>query len=60
MNYSLILTPDMYVSFENGMRNRVSYVSNRYSKLNNKYLKSYDPKQESKRITYLEADILYV
>ena len=50
----------MYVSFENGMRNRVSYVSNRYSKLNNKYLKSYDPKQESKRITYLEADILYV
>ena len=28
---------------------------NRYSKANNKYLKSYDPKQESKHIIYLDA-----
>ena len=26
----------------------ISYISKRYSKANNKYLKSYDPKQESK------------
>ena len=26
------------------------YISNRYNKVNNKYLKSYDPKQESKHI----------
>ena len=33
-------------------------ISNRYSKANNKYLKSYDPKQESKH-TYLDANNLY-
>ena len=34
------------------MRGEVSYISNRYSKASNKYLKSYDPKQESKHIIY--------
>ena len=29
-------------------------------KANNKYLKSYDPKQESKHIIYLGANNLYV
>ena len=29
------------------------------SKANNKYLKSYDPKQESKSITYLDENNLY-
>ena len=40
------------------MKGGVSYISNRYSKANNKYLKSYDPKQESKHI-YLDANNLY-
>ena len=40
------------------MRGGVSYTSKRYSKTNNKYLKSYDPKQESKHIIYLDT-ILY-
>ena len=44
----IIPGPDMYTFFEKDMRGRVSYVFNRYSKANNKYLKSYDPKQESK------------
>ena len=52
-----ITDPDMYIFFEKSMR--VSYVSNRYSKANNKYLKSYDPKQESKHIIYLDAKNLY-
>ena len=34
------------------------YISNRYSKVNKKYLKSYDPKQESKHV-YLDANNLY-
>ena len=38
---------------------RVSYISNRYSKANNKYLKSYDPKQEPKHIINLDANNLY-
>ena len=41
------------------MSGEVSYISNKYSKANNKYLKSYDPKQESKHIIYLDANILY-
>ena len=55
----LISDPDMYIFFEKGMRGDVSYVSNRHSKANNKYLKSYDPKQESKHIIYLDANNLY-
>ena len=48
----LISDPDVYILFEKGMRGGVSYISNRYSKTKNMYLKSYDPKQESKHITY--------
>ena len=55
----LISDPDMYIFFEKGMRGDVSYVSNRHSKANNKYLKSYDPKQESKHIIYLRTNNLY-
>ena len=40
-------------------RGVISYISNKYSKSNNKYLKSYDPKQESKYIIYLDANDLY-
>ena len=55
----LIPDPDMYVFLEKGTRGGDSYISNRYSKANNKYLKSYDPKQESKHIIYLDANNLY-
>ena len=55
----LISDPDMYTFFEKGRRGRVSHISNRYSKVNNKYLKSYDPKQEWKHIIYLDANNLY-
>ena len=48
----LIADPDMYSFFEKGMRGGVSYIFNKYSKANNKYLRSYDPKQEPKHIIY--------
>ena len=54
----LISDPDMYIFFEKGMRGEISYISNKYSKAN-KYLKSYDPKQESKHIIYLYTNNLY-
>ena len=41
------------------MRGGVSYISNRYSKANNRYLKSYNPKQELKPIIYLDENNLY-
>ena len=56
----------MYMFFEKGTRGgisyrgRISYISSRYSKANNKYLKSYDSKQESKHIIYFDANSLYV
>ena len=52
----LISYDDMYLFFEKGMRSEVSYISKKYSKANNKYLKSYDPKQKSKHIIYLDAN----
>ena len=55
----LISDPDMYIFFEKGMRGEVSYISNRFSKANNRYLKSYHPKQESKHFRYLDANNLY-
>ena len=53
----LITDPDMYVFFERGLRGGFSYISNRYSKASNRYLIFYDPKQESKHIIKLGANI---
>ena len=58
VDLQLIPDPDMYIFFEKGTRGGGSYISNRYSKANNKYLKSFDQKQESKHI-YLDANNLY-
>ena len=55
----LISDLNMYIFFEKGMRGETSYIPNRYSKANDKYLKCYDPKQESKYIIYLDAKCLY-
>ena len=41
-----ISDPAMYIFFDKGIRGGVYYISNIYSKANNKYLKSYDPKQK--------------
>ena len=60
VDLELTSDPDMYRFFEKSMRCGVSYISNRYSKANNMYLKSDNPKQESKHITYLDMNNLYV
>ena len=41
------------------MRGGFSYISSSYNKANNKYLQSYDTKQESKHIIYLDLNNLY-
>ena len=43
-------------SLKKGMRGGVFYIF--YSKVNNKYLKCYDPKQESEHIIYLDVNNL--
>ena len=52
----LISGADIYLFFEKDMRDEVSDISKRYSKANNKYLRSYDSKQESKYIINLGTD----
>ena len=53
--FEFIPGPDLYIFFEKNKKGRISYISNRYSKANNKYLKSHDPKQESIHTIYLDA-----
>ena len=55
----LIPDPDMYIFFEKGTRGGISYICNRYSKANNKYLKCYDANQEAKYAIYLDTNNLY-
>ena len=59
VDLELISDAEMYLFFKKGMRGRVSYISKRYSKVSNMYLKPQDPKQESKPIIYLYANNLY-
>ena len=49
----------MYIFFEKGMTGGISYICNRYSEANKKYLKAYDPNQVAKHIIYLHANNLY-
>ena len=50
---SSISDADMYLFFEEGIRGGVSYISKKYSKANNEYLKSDDLNKGSKHLTYL-------
>ena len=59
IKFELIPDPDMYIFFKKVTRGGISYISKRYSKLNNKHLISYDLKQESKHITYLDMNNSY-
>ena len=44
---------------EEGLREDVSYIANRYSKPNNKYLSDYDKDKDNSYIMYLDANNLY-
>ena len=49
----------MYIFLQKGTGGGLSYIFNRYSKPNNKYLKPYDSNQNSKHIIYLDANNSY-
>ena len=50
--HEFIPDPEICLFFEKGIRGRISYICKVYSKANSKYLKSYDPKQESKHYIF--------
>ena len=49
----------MHLFIAKGMRGGISYITKKYSKADNKYIKSYDDKKPNKYITYLDANDLY-
>ena len=55
----LISDIDIYLFVEKGIRGGISYTAKRYSRANNKYMKSYDHSKPSKYITYLDVNNLY-
>ena len=58
VEFELILAGDFYLFSQKGMKDGV--ISKRYSETNNnKYLKSFDPKQELKHIIFLDVNNLY-
>ena len=50
---------DKYSFIEKGLRKRISYISTRYAKANNKYINDFDPRKPSTFISYLEMNNLY-
>ena len=50
---------DMLMMFERGIRGGITHISKRYSEVNNKYMKSYNPEKKSRFIQYLDANNLY-
>ena len=50
---------DMYLFIKKGLRGGFSYITKRYSKANNKYMKNYDPTKPSNYISYLDMNNLY-
>ena len=55
----LISVIHMFLFVEKGMEGGISHITKRYSKANNKYMKSYDDGKPSKYIIYLDANNLY-
>ena len=50
---------DKHLFIEKELRGGISYICKRFSKVNNKYMKNYDPTKESKFIMYLDENNFY-
>ena len=50
---------DLSLLIEKGLRGGISYISKRYAKAINKYMKYYNPTKPSKFITYLDMNNVY-
>ena len=59
INLELFTDFDMNQMVERGKRGGISYIANRYSKPNDKYICGYDKDKESSYLMYLDANNLY-
>ena len=50
---------EKYLFIEKGSRGGISYISKRYAKANNKYMRDYDSNKPSAFISYLDMNSLY-
>jgi hypothetical protein len=55
----LVCDLEMYLMIESGKRGGMVQASKRYVKANNKYMKDYDPAEETSYIEYVDANNLY-
>ena len=56
----LLSDPDMLLMIESGIRRGIATISHRHAKANNEYMGTeFDPAEESKFISYLDANNLY-
>ena len=54
-----IIEIGIYLFIEKRLRRGILYIAKRYSEVNNKYLRDYDPTKPSKFISYLDMNNLY-
>jgi len=59
INLELISDTDMQLFIEKGLRRGISYIAHRYGKVNNKYMKDYNPEKKKSYLFYLDANNLY-
>jgi len=55
----LITDPDAYLMLETNLRGGIATISKRYAPANNKHVEGYEDSEESRYITYLDANGLY-
>ena len=59
INLELITDIDQHQFIEKGMRGGISIITHRYAKANNRYMKNYNPEDDTSYIMHLDANNLY-